>query len=252
MRTLAARTIELPWRFSPLDLKPTVDAPDDDFTAPTLDPKWTVVAGSNAAVNLLESGNVARYDLTTRQGSLLLQAGSDGTRNIYLRQDYTLPDGHSIVMALDLAVFVDMGSSSWGWGNNDQRVGVVLNTDDSDPEGVATSGVLYFMFDTNSGEASYKTFHVNTSSSTTAAGDVPWQFGTAYLRIARSGLVYRWFISFNGRSWSPLGSATMQAAPSNVWIYCRNGGAMGTPVPIHGVDWIRLGGNGLDPWPLIG
>jgi hypothetical protein len=52
-----------------LDHKPgAADTPDDEFDSTTLDGKWTAVSGSSGTVDLAETGEVTKYDLTTRPG----------------------------------------------------------------------------------------------------------------------------------------------------------------------------------------
>jgi hypothetical protein len=66
--------------------------------------------------------------------------------------------------------------------------------------------------------------------------------------MARSGLTYYGFVSFDGASWSPIGSYSPSSAHNNLWLLVANKAAGGSPVPIQAFDWIRLGSNAVDPW----
>jgi hypothetical protein len=242
-----------------LDYKPTTDTPDDEFDSTTLDAKWTAVSGSAGTVDFLELGNVTKYDLATRPGWLLLQAGADGTsRNIDLRQDFTLPDGASIVAAVSpSAVFADVssGSPAYGISDGELNIGILLNGDDANPYTSTTTGYAYLLAtEMDAGEIEVNFFvtnntpttQINSESILTPVG------GIVYLRIVRSGTTYYGFYSVDGSSWVNMGSGDAGAAQTNLWITARNGAAMTDPIPIQAVDWIRQGTNNLDPWTHSG
>lgn len=232
-----------------LDHKPTTDTPDDEFDSTTLDGKWTAVSGSSGTVSLTETSNVTKYDLTTRPGWLLVQAGRGGTQDVELRQDYTLSDGDSIV----LSCAVPMPMDAEGADNSDFEVGVALNDNDTGPEAGNFARILVAANTGVVGVSVYdgtEVFRSYTNTSPTGTSN-DQRF---YLRLIRSGTNYYPFFSRDGAAWSPLGDGlAVGATLSNVWIYARNNTSYSDAfIPIAAVDWIRQGTNALDPWPHSG
>lgn len=237
--------------YSPiLDHKPTVDTPDDEFDSTTLDGKWTAVTGSVGTVDRHEVGTVEKYDLTTRPGWLLMQAGRGGSQDVRLRQDYTLPDGESIILAAGHASGYD---GEPGTGISQDIVALGLN--DSDTTEVTGNWIRCYAA-TTSGGGIRIVFDDDGGSSfaTTASNSSAHLAGMIYLRIARSGTNYRGSFSVNGGvTWEPLGTQiAMGVALDNVWINGRNAQVHTSAVPIQAVDWIRLGTDALDPWSHSG
>jgi len=218
--------------------KTSTDTPDDDFDTGSLDVKWTVVDGSSGTVGLLSNASSNIYDLSTRQGNLLLQTYE--SNKVTLRQDYTLPDGNCIIMAINSAVWNDNGVT-----NNEIQVGISLNQ--STTEIFPTDGFA-LLHDT-----------VSTTASQILAADGNTTFGssgygviwghTTYFRICRSGSTYYGFYSFDGISWSGCGSTTSGiGAYDRIWIFNNSSTGAFNPNPIATVKWIRQGSNGVDPW----
>lgn len=229
-------------QFGRIDYKTgSADTPDDDFDSGTLDAKWTVVTGASGTVDLLETGTtVAEYDLATRPGWMLMQAGRNTGQEVALRQDYTVPDGNSILCA----VAVSYGAGTTTEINNATQIRLSLNDNN-----------------TSSRSGNYVEMSVDSQASTApriyVASSVGADFAGAglavrvvFFRIARSGLVYYPFFSADGSTWTPCGSRTFGSALDNVWIRveCLATITSGCPVPIVAYDWVRLGTNGLDPW----
>jgi hypothetical protein len=217
------------------------DPPDDEFEGGTLDAQWTVVAGASGTVSILELANVAKYDLATRDGFILLQAGQTAGQTVSLRQDYTVPDGSSIILALAPALALD-GSS---WTNNEFWVGMWLNDNDTDYDAGTYQG-LFIDVNTGGGSLLYYDGAINGSTATGAFAAVVGQ--TIYLRIARSGTIYYGFYSFDGATWVPMGASDNSTTYTNVWIAVEAKATSNDPIPIQAVDFIRLGSNALDPW----
>lgn len=221
------------------------DPPDDEFDDTTgmsgaingLDAKWTAVAGTEAAVSLLESGNVARYDLDTIPGKLLLQVGGATTNTVELRQDYTLADGDAVVLAVSPAI-------SEHNVNNDIWLGLALNSTDTGYADGASSQKLSLHFE-NNGEPTILLFDGSTAFHDQSF--VP--LTTMFLRISRSGLTYYGHYSPDGHAWQPAGSKTFASALTNLWIFKEcNTNFAGLP-PISMFHWIRKGsGSAVDPW----
>lgn len=250
VRALAAALHQLA---EPLRHKPgPADTPDDDFDTGVLDGKWTVVTGTEAAVSLLETGNVARYDVDTRLGWLLAQVGRDGARTVTIRQDYTVPDGNSILACVAYAAPFD-GEPGLAGGNSEMTLEVTLNDTDSDP---SAGNEVAIAIQAHGGGVRVRGLHngVNVigsagfAAATTAAAFLG--MGIVLLRIARSGSDYYTMFSLNGgATWIPCGAARAPGSTlTNVWLTISNAVAHTALVPICGVDWIRLGSNGVDPW----
>lgn len=217
---------------------------DDEFSSPTLDPKWTLLGGAVAgAVDLLQAADVTRYDLTTRPGQLLLQHGSAATREIQLRQDVMLPDGASIVAAISAS------QHSTTLTADELQLGVVLN--DSDVGFISGNYLALYAVEVDT-VPEIQTIQSGGSAAivtTLGYGTLNAAGKPLFVRIARAGLTYTAWVSGDGTTWLNVGQVTFAAALSNIWIFSRNAGATGTPVPIQAIHWIRQGTNGLDPWP---
>ena len=227
-----------------LDHKPTTDTPDDDFDSTTLDGKWTVTSGSSGTVDLLESGVVEKYDLTTRPGWLLLQAGPDTTEKVALRQDHTLADGESVIAAVSLATSLDAA----GADGSASRFVFGVNDTDSD----FGTGDQFWFFTAWNATGSWE---VNTWDGSSVIGQTAvsgFHLGQRlYLRMQRNGSNFEAFYSMDGSTWAHIGTSAVSG--TNIWLaaYHASLGA-NDPVPIFAVDWIRQGTNALDPWPHSG
>ena len=227
--------------------KTFTDTADDEFSSGLLDDKWTVVAGEDKTVEFLESSlSSARYDLATRPGWLLLQANNNHT--VELRQDFTLANNKSIIMELSPTL---MSDADTGITNNELWIGMALNDNDTSYD---SGNFQAIFFDANTD--GWRLIHYQNGSITlgdTAQGTSAYQgpFATRlYFRLARANLTYYGFISLDGTTWMPIGSATVAGAYSNLWIFVDSKAAFGTPIPIQAIDWIREGTNEVDPWRI--
>jgi hypothetical protein len=223
--------------------KTTADTPDDEFDSTTLDAKWTAVSGSTGTVDLLETGNVEKYDLSTRLGWLLMQVGSDGLQQVALRQDFTLPDGASIVMAIAPNIGVD---GNTGVISQDR---IVITVNDSDTTS-RTGTFLELNVDSNTDQFGVSAWDGTSSESTYVTGSGIGHTDMIFLRIARSGTTYYPFYSTSGgASWIPLSDGhALGSAMDNLWIGFENYAAHDALTPIAAIAWIRQGTNDLDPW----
>ena len=221
-------------------VKASVDTPDDEFDSTSLDPKWTVVGGATGTVDLIgTTGGI--YDLATRSGWLLVQANNGNS--VRFRQDYTLPDGKSMILALSPCILADGAPTI---SNNEIRVLLTLNDDDTDE---VSGNVIDISYDAQANSARILFLRDNvTVVGGTTADSLVIAGKRMYFRIHRSSLTYYGFFSLDGFSWLPLGSSTVGSALNNVWISVISAAAFGTPVPIQAIDWIREGGAGIDPW----
>ena len=221
--------------------KTTVDTPDDEFNSSTLDAKWTVVAGTSGTVsNTSTSGGI--YDLATVSGLLLTQTNNGN--NVRLRQDYTLPDGSSIVVC---CIFNTTSDAQSGILNNQTQIGIMLNGDDSNP--LSASRIEYIVDANAEGWRLYATNGTTSLSTPTGSGVTSALIAhKVYLRVYRDGLDYYCSYSYDGILWSFFKKLTLASAADNVWIRSDSSADIDGPSPINGFDWIRLGGSGIRPW----
>ena len=222
------------------------DPPDDEFNDAAgmsgvtngLAAKWAVTAGAVGVVDLLETGDVAEYDLTSRAEVMLTQAGNNGAQAVKMRQDWTLPDGASINVAFSTPQF---SANVF----NAKRVGLVLN--DSDADTRAGSWLELTTRTTSSGHNLQMTDGATTLQS--AAGAMWGNAGITFLKFIRDGLDYYPFASLDGVSWIPFSPYTKAGAMTNMWIQDENAAAFGQePVPVTTWFWVRQGDNTLVPW----
>ena len=220
--------------------KATTDTPDDDFTSGTLDGKWTVVDGGSGTVDPLSTSTTGIYDLSSRSGDLLFQVNNN---SVELRQDYTLPDGNSIILAMTVAMHFDSAIS-----NNELQIGLCLNDDNSGP--VAGNNVIRMAaVETDGG--TYGMDAVRFAPGATNLGTDNNQTDVTqriYLRVFRDSLTYTPSFSINGATWATMSSTTMSSACDNVWIQIGSSASIGGTLPIQAVHWIRQGNNDIDPW----
>jgi hypothetical protein len=217
--------------------KDTTDTPDDDFSAGSLDGKWTVVSGSSGTVDMERTtASSAIYDLSTRSGDLLFQASN---ANFSIRQDYTLPDGNSIIVAITPNISFDTSIA-----DNEVLFELALNDNDSSSSSGTNRAAV--MHQTNLND--YNVIGVNQASAT--VGENPHvPAGTrVYYRINRSGSTYYMYHSMDGSVWMPLGSSSPASTPDNIWIGARSQTNTPDPKAIMAIHWIRQGNNNLDPW----
>lgn len=224
--------------------KLVASTPDDDFDGVALDGKWTVVQGNPGTVGLIgASGGI--YQVGARSGWLSMQVGTAATgTHVQIRQDYALPSGSSIVIAVSCAM--DLGATPT---NNEIWLGVGVNqTDTGIMSGTSTTTLMAFM-DASADGIRAVCYNI--------AGVVGWDSpGTPHIpdvtffRIDRAGLVYRAFYSTDGFAWTWIGSNTLASEATNIWIYalCR---ATSANRMLVGVPWIREGtALTQDPWTL--
>jgi hypothetical protein len=230
--------------------KPSPDALDDEFTSNLMDPKWTVVNGSAGTVNLLSRTNQEIYDLNTRPGWLLIQCGLDGGKEVTMRQDLTLADGASVVLAV--APAWNVGENE-GIASNHLQIGMGLNTSTTTIEPADTFALVW------AAEADANHMDIQGSAENSGGTSVAnsTQHGNAnkglfFLRIFRDGTDYHLFYSMDGTVWQSL-MGTLSGAVgvelTKVWITVKNlASVTQEPVPITAFKWIRQGGSSLDPW----
>ena len=229
----------------------TPDTPDDEFDqgASGLDGKWTVVEGVSGAVNLLETSDVEKYDLTTRPGSLLVQVGKSTSNAVRLRQDYTLPDGASLVLA---GRFVVSSAGDTGIANNQVWAGMGINDSDASYDSGERNNIFFDVDDEGWRVIHYygTTIIGGTSKGGVGGGPGPtgWPGGMLYFRLHRSGDDIYAFVSGSGRAWMPLGVQTRTNPATNVWLFVDANASGDAPAPIQSFEWIRLGGAGVEPW----
>lgn len=226
---------------SPLDIpKASPDTPDDDFDSTTLDTKWTAVNGTVGTVNLVETGDVAKYDLTSSPGRLLLQVGA-AAGLVQFRQDYTLADGESIIAKILPAT--PMGPLTT------EEVGIRLNLSTSTTLSRSSGTFVELEWLASSSAPRSYVYCWNGATEYNLGSNGISPTAGMYLRWMRSGSTYSAALSLNGRNWAVAPAFSPGVVLDHIWIGAFSGGGH-TPVPIHSIDWVRLGTNDTDPWPL--
>ena len=227
----------------------SADAVNDEFNGTTLDAKWTVVNRSSGTVSLTAAGGNG-YDLTTRPGWLLMQPDTGGY--VQLRQDYTLPDGSSVVACVAPCVSVN-GQS--GITDNQLDCGIAVS-DDSGAWHNGNYATVHF-------DAEVDGFRIYGGGGLGGDGSIVSGNGRSvptadtgnmliarrlYFRILRSSLDYYTMFSCDGEIWLPYKKITLPAAADTLWVFGQVDDAIPDPTPIVGFDWVRIGGSGVDPW----
>lgn len=228
-----------------LDVKPgSADTPDDDFSSGSLDAKWTAVFGSSGTVDLFATGTtIATYDLTSRPGWFMVQVGKDSGNKVYLRQDYTLPDGNSIVAAFAC----NSGFSTVaGTVNNSLAFGIGVNSTDA----TLGSGTYTYVYSDSQSVLGPRPIVVSSVGTNLTGPDNCMGIGNVvYFRIARVGTYYHHMFSTNGGvTWGFLGTKALGGAADNVWLFFSQDVTITGPAPIAGCKFFRLGTNNIDPW----
>jgi len=219
--------------------KVTTDTPDDNFDTGSLDGKWTVVDGGSGTVDLLATSTTGIYDLATRSRSMLAQG--EVSNALLLRQDYTLPDGNSIVLSFSPNIVQDSGIS-----DNEIWCGIGINDSDTNQFGTNTQ---YIFLDANASTYIIRHSSANGPPFNTLGTTIYTPIGGKYyVRFLRDGLDYYGFLSTNGSVWTCLGSRTASSAYNNIWLFVSGNFTGADPVPIQEFHWIRQGGSGQDPW----
>lgn len=230
--------------------KVSPDTLDDEFESTTLDAKWTVLSGSVGTVDPLSRTNQEIYDLTTRQGWLLMQVGSDGSQEVSMYQVLTLADGESVVLAV---------APAWNVGQintldiNHLQVVLSLNTSTTTPVDTVSTALLFAAeADADSLDIQAQAFTSGGAPRADSTQRMRTNKGVFFVRIFRDGTDYHMFYSADGSTWQSLMGAETGAVGTeltHLWISVRNVATTSMePVPITAFKWIRQGGSGLDPW----
>jgi len=184
----------------------------DEFSASTLDPKWTAVGMTASTVSLLRTASGNIFDLSTRQGVLLIQVSS-GSGQALLRQDAVPADSEQILVSFSVPT---------PFSSTAIRMITGVNADDAAHD---------------SGSAEY--IYVDS-----------WhRGGRFYTRLVRASGSVLFFVSTDGVVWSPVSQTTWNASWSNFWVGVAVTGSFSGPQPICAIQWVRHVSNiNLDPW----
>lgn len=246
---LSAQTTrcEAPW---PLGDKPTIDAQDESFNG-GFDAAWNVASGVPGTVdrNRPTSSPVAVYDFATVPGAMMVQSGpykydNPASTQVLMYQDYELGDGESWTIALAI---------SQGAYENGVNIGTWLSNSTTSPlNAPALTPYVGVQFDA---EKPHLPRLVATGNNIHLPGEQPNQTGNTesfvLLRITREDLTYRMDWSNNwGFTWSSLGKITQAAPLTKLWFASQSFANQNAifPIPVHGILWGCLGGNGYNPW----
>ncbi len=238
--------------YSPiLDRKPTIDTPDDEFDNETLDGKWTTVSGVSGTIDQFAvlATNSPIFDLSTRPGWLLTQVRqNDGntTGAVRLRQDFTLADGESIIVAHTLPTYSGLTAT-----DNESAINITLNDTDSDFQAGNKVIIRWIV-------ASAEQVQVYGGLVPILLHNIHEVGRIVYSRILRKddGATEEYYLglSEDGTNWNWVGaSAVTGFAPgaelTNLWlVHDSTGGVGAEESPIVGFYFVRQGNNNFDPW----
>lgn len=198
---------------------------------------YTVVSGTASCAGTVDlyaaTSGVEVCDISTRNGELLLQAGNGTGDDVFLKVDYTIPDGKGVLWK--------MSGATQGI-NNSSQCGVGVNNNDTSPQSGAWFEIL---LDAQSlGQRALMQSSVGTIGPASLADDVyEHLWGAIVRRDESTDHVYWAWVSVNGgTSWHYLGrSSHASTTMDNVWIYCDTRTAFTTntpPVSIVSFDYI--------------
>lgn len=227
------------------------DPPDDEFNDATgmsgatngLDAKWTAVSGTSGTVDMFGTGDVSKYDLASRPGWLLMQAGSNGSQKVSIREDWTIGTDECIVVAFAMGLTVD---GATGFADNQHDFIVSLNTSDTDYN---SGSYAYLSAQTYNGGTRFSAYNGSTEYTTTAYTHNAWsgpQGHLAFIRFDYDGTLVWPSFTFGG-GWVMMGPG-YSLTPTNLWVVSNNAAAHGDPAPIDAVYYVRQGDNSLIPW----
>ncbi|MCC6619458.1 MAG: hypothetical protein IT341_10530 [Chloroflexi bacterium] len=203
---------------------------------------FTAVDGSSGTASLMAGSGAGIYDVATRAGWLLMMIGTSSGDSVELKQDYTLPDGKCIVTYISTAF--DLPST-----NNESHIGIAVNDNDGRPYAGTTGQTIGVHLDTETSNQ-IRLIGWDGSNVLGETGTGMTAMSGWFLRIDRSGLIYRAFASRDGFSWSFIGAKTMSTAANNVWLFATCAATMGNRTTIA-VPWFREGtALAIDPFPL--
>ena len=211
---------------------------NDEFSGNSLENKWAVVAGSQSSVDLLATNPNPSFSLTAKAGFLATQTENN---HVFLRQDAELSDEHSVILKLHPAV------NSSSNINNEAAVGIILNCADNNPHALQGCGSMSLLFHANEDgwEIEARYIDLNGVESRTLIGETGDETSgngqTSYLRIARRGLKYFYFVSFDNVVWTPMKtSISTPRAFDNLWLVNESQVDTGNKTaPIQLMDWLH-------------
>lgn len=206
---------------------------------------FTAIDGGSGTVTLNQGSGTGVYDTGTRSGWVLMQPGTASGENVLFKQDVTLADGACIVAYCAFALD-EAGTAS---ANNEIALGIAVNDNDTGPFSGAAGQTLAAELDAEASGA----MRIIAFDGTSSLGELPGSttsVGGWFVRIDRSGLVYRAFASRDGYAWSYIGTKTMGTAANNVWLFAICGATMATRIVVA-CPWFRFGtALAIDPFPL--
>lgn len=211
---------------------------DKDFRGASNLGPYTAVGTSAGTVNLFETNTSAnKYELTNY--GLLVQVGHSQTASF--RSDYTLPDGKSMVLAVQ-PFRVSAGDNA--------KVALVLNDTDTGPIDGEFFEVMLEQ------DATEWVIQSNRQGDTAGIEFTQQEYEIPHLllfRIARSGTDYSAWVSQDGGGWAFVYQGSEGVAFNNVWITAAGSSSGQTYMPVARFAFI-VEGEGLgsyDPWEGI-
>jgi len=195
---------------------------DDEFDSASLNAKWTVVGTAPSG------GNSYDIDTTAPSWLYLHGNGSGGNDGLYISQTYAPGAGVAFQVTAKFSVM----------GNKDYIGAFLWLTDNNTPSNGYRMGLEH-----RSGNPQLYVDYISGGSFTygTQTLDPKVLGGTIYLKVTRtSGGTWRFFYSYNGISWSPMGAGISPVSPTvgKLILSVEGGGSTGDPYFV-GCDWVR-------------
>lgn len=202
---------------------------DDEFTAGTLDAKWTQY-GASDLVNTFANGSLNMGRLSNSNGfSGIYQALPSGAWDWVTKVLFPQGAIGSGQIDFSLAVFDNAASTSAPL--------VVAPLLDAFGSTYNLPGIYSFLNRTTFDTTIETPQQTNTRNTEAAA-----KFSVVYLRIKRTVNAYRYFISTNGAGWFEVGTGvpdmTVYFAASHIGLLVRN--TSGSTRNVAFVDWTRI------------
>lgn len=216
---------------------------DDEFTASTLDAKWTVggtatVGGIDPFDSSFNTANGWRYSLTQRPGWLVGQASSNNSFVRGLSQT-ALTLGTNWFMYIHIA---SLNRGTAGYANDDGEFSLGTYA------GVGPAAGFVVTRDDN---RLVVTKYENPTFTDIATPAITLPGGVEYIGISKAGTTLRAFYATANGTWVFIVAATMAGYvdPIDIELRWRNSSAYSTPgLLIYGIDFFRFQTGATPSW----
>lgn len=216
---------------------------DDEFSASTLDAKWTASTGGSGwtigSLNIFDTAyttaNAARYSLTQRSGFFVAQPSGDSNFSKVIAQSITYASTSGVLMCVQHAGRNDLG-----------RIGLIITHNGSNYAQIAINWAAPGFGGISAATVTAETNDGGSGNNTIVSWSVTAPQPECVF-IGRVSTSYTFWAGAGGH-WYLVHQRTMTTlAPSGVSIEFWNG-APSTVLPIYGVDLFRYQTSATPPW----